>query len=369
MIGRVEGGEVDLMDIRVHPGHRLEDHPPLVARGELGGAPRHLGVPLPEGDRDTPPERLVDLVRGDEGPGREPGGEVRGEAREPGRHEHAGEPPFAVHEGPLGVDEDPPLGDEGRVLVVHPPVTPVGLPCEGPEPPAPAEGLLNAELPRPAHDPRDPDIGAGHQDHVGVDIPDEGEEVVEQDLLGPLEHLPPPFAPHLDAGQGAVAVGVPQDLHLRHGKGHGEVEGEPRLARVTAGDEAGLGHGPLVEPDVHVVEVCGAVRLPLNPFGDLSPRRDPVPVERAVDRGEPAFLHRVDCPQVPRGGPGVRGGRGGGGGRTGWRGGPGSPPPGSPRCGPGSGRTSQGSTSPASSSFRISMSTEKTAASRGSSKA
>ncbi len=203
------------MDIRVHPGVRLEDHPPLVARGELGGAPRHLGVPLPEGDRDPPPERLVDLVRGDEGPGREPGGEVGGEAREPGRHEDAGEPPLPVDEGPLRVNEDPSLGDEGRILVVHAPVAPVGLPRERPEPPAPAERLLDAEIPCPAHDPADPDIGAGHQDHVGIEDPDEGEEVVKQDLLRPLEHLPS-VAPHLDGGQGAVAVGVPQGLHLSH---------------------------------------------------------------------------------------------------------------------------------------------------------
>ena len=80
-----------------------------------------------KGHGHAPAQRLEDLVAGDERAGREAGGEVRGEAGEPGGHEDALQAALGIDEALGGVYENPALGDESSVLVVDFSIAPVGL--------------------------------------------------------------------------------------------------------------------------------------------------------------------------------------------------------------------------------------------------
>ncbi len=79
----VQGGEIDLEDVLVEPGYRLEHHPSPVAGTEVIYTPGTFGIGLTVRYRNSLPECLKHFITGDQGPGSEPCREVRAEAGKP----------------------------------------------------------------------------------------------------------------------------------------------------------------------------------------------------------------------------------------------------------------------------------------------
>jgi len=63
---RVKGGEIDLVDLLIDTRQGWKIMPPLSEALGSEDGPDALGVPFPERHGHASPQRLVDLVRGDE---------------------------------------------------------------------------------------------------------------------------------------------------------------------------------------------------------------------------------------------------------------------------------------------------------------
>ena len=100
---------------------------PLEHLLHLRDVPQALSIPLPKGHCYATTQRLEDLIAGDERPRREAGGQVWGEAGEPGSHEDALQATFGIDEALGGVYENAALGDEGSLFVVDFSIAPVRL--------------------------------------------------------------------------------------------------------------------------------------------------------------------------------------------------------------------------------------------------
>jgi len=96
--GGVEGGEIDLAHLLIEPGLGLQDHASPVGAPQVGYLPNALRIPLSEGNRQAPPQGLVDLIGGDEGAGGEAGREVGGQAGEAGCEQYAPQATLPVGE-------------------------------------------------------------------------------------------------------------------------------------------------------------------------------------------------------------------------------------------------------------------------------
>ena len=83
---RIQGCEIDLVYLLVHTRLRLGHYASLVAGPQIGDVPHGLSVSLSEWHSHAPAKGFEDLVAGGERAGRDAGGEVRGEAGEPGGH-------------------------------------------------------------------------------------------------------------------------------------------------------------------------------------------------------------------------------------------------------------------------------------------
>ena len=166
--GGVEGGEIDLAHLFIEPGLGLQDHASPVGAPQVGYLPNALSIPLSKGNRQPPPQGLIDLIGGDEGAGGEAGGEVGGQAGEAGCEQYALQATLAVGEAGCCVYQYPALGDEGHVFVVGPAVAPVGSSGHAPKAAAPADGFLHPQPGRLSHQKRHPEVAPVHQKHIRI---------------------------------------------------------------------------------------------------------------------------------------------------------------------------------------------------------
>ena len=96
--GGEEGDEVYLVHLLIYARFRLEHHASLVAGPQLRNVPEALCVSLSEGYCHASAQSLKDLIAGNGRTWSEAGGQVWGEAGQPGSHEDA-------LQATLGIDE------------------------------------------------------------------------------------------------------------------------------------------------------------------------------------------------------------------------------------------------------------------------
>ena len=148
---------------------------------------------------------------------------------------------------------------------------------------------LQAVSSGPADYERNPGIGMGTKDQVGVVGLDQLHEVGE-DL--PLGSFQPPLAAIEDFDAGDPPGHGWISGHLQHLAGQSDIEvrREPGLVSVSAGEDVVLCQVELILADVHVVEFGLVAGLDLDLLGHFAAGIDPVALQCTENGLEAAFL-------------------------------------------------------------------------------